>query len=114
MFVLVITIFIVIFYFVRYFITKRKESNSKFLDYLSTLDSFVLNLETVKIDGFNWNENIPVDTYDNELDPNDDFLYRTSSYHSLRFKGKFHKNKDVVKFSSKLYIPINYKNKKKY
>ncbi len=95
--------------------TQWEEENpiKKIKKALVGLETFQLDLDTIKIDGFNWNENVPVDIYNKELDPNDPFLYRTFEHDAFRFKGKFHKNKEVLKFYSRLYIPINYKGEEK-
>ena len=95
--------------------TQWEEENpiKKIKKALEGLETFQLDLDTIKIDGFNWNENVPVDIYNKELDPNDPFLYRTFEHDAFRFKGKFHKNKEVIKFYSRLYIPINYKGEEK-
>ncbi len=92
-----------------YFSLKIKVSNNikKRNDYLNTLDRFEIQLDSIKIDGFHWQENIPVDVYDNELDPNSSSFYGGANYFSV--KNKFHKNKVTTKFKTKIYITLNYR-----
>ncbi len=93
-----------------YFYSKKEESNNlkKRDDYLNRLDRFEIQLDSIKIDGLHWQENIPVDVYDNELDPNSSSFYGGANS-SFSVKNKFHKNKVTTKFKTKIYITLNYR-----
>lgn len=110
--IFLLIILIIVSLYDWYIKLKNNHNKQAFKDYLTSLDSFEIDLNTVKIDGFNWQENIPVDVYDNELNANDDFLYRTFSYDFFALKNKFHKNTNKAKFSSKLYIPLTHNGNK--
>lgn len=86
-------------------ISNKKQLKS-FEAHLKKLESFKINLNKAKIDGFNWYETVPVDTYGTELDPSDDTFYRKSMFES--FRGKYHKDKQVTKFSTKIILPVKY------
>lgn len=88
--------------------TNNKKSLKKFKAYLKTLDSFELDLDTIKVDGFNWSETVPVNIYDTELNPNSDTFYQRSDYGS--YSDKYHKDKRTTKFSTKIIIPLSYNN----
>ncbi|WP_234859228.1 hypothetical protein [Aquimarina aquimarini] len=84
---------------------KEEVAYKKFERFLLSLPKFKIPLDTVKVDGFHWRESIPVDIYDNELDPNDPYFYGRSKY---SYSNKYHKDKAVTKFKSSVYITIPY------
>jgi len=105
-FAIIIIILIIVFVISLYTKYENRKKLKGLNEYLKTLEKFEIDLDTIKVDGFHWQENIPVDVYDNELKPyNDNFYGRR---HNL--KGKFHKQKNLTKFKTKLYITVNHLN----
>ena len=88
----------------------RKNKDQKALKkHLQTLDKFSLDLDSIRIDGFDWQENVPVDIYGHELDTSSHHFYRNSSSGYLNFKDRYHKDTNIQRFSSRLYIPVQFK-----
>ncbi|WP_064966700.1 hypothetical protein [Tenacibaculum ovolyticum] len=86
---------------------RNKEKTDSFYKDLKKLHKFEISLEdSIKTNGFYWQESIPVDISDNKLDPKDPFLYGEAL--SPVLSEKFHKNKTFTNFKTKLYISIPY------
>lgn len=92
----------------KFFLKKRDKGKIDSLyKHLKKLHKFEISLEdSIKTSGFYWQESIPVDIYDNELNPRDPFLYGKSL--SPVLSTKFHKNKIATNFKTKLDITIPY------
>lgn len=102
---LIITFYLIIKKF--YFKKRNKEKINSLYKHLKTLHKFEISLEdSIKTNGFYWQESIPVDIYDNKLDPKDPFLYGQAL--SPVLSEKFHKNKTITNFKTKLDIDISY------
>ena len=102
--ILIIGIIVLVFNFTSK-IKKQRELKERD-EYLRKLEKFELPLDSIKINGFNWEENNPVDIEGNELDAKDPFLYNTG--YSYSGKGKYYEYKAIRKFKTKLYITIPY------
>lgn len=85
-------------------------SLSKRNELLKELPKIKIPLEDIKVNGLHWQQNMPVDIYNNEVDSNDPNFYGLSDFSS--FNGTFYKDKSSTKFISKLYIEIPYLNAK--
>lgn len=101
---------IIIFYLTikkLYLKTIYKEKKDSLYKHLKKLPKIEISLEdSIKTNGFYWQESIPVDISDNKLDPKDPFLYGQAL--SPVLSEKFHKNKTFTNFKTKLYISIPY------
>ncbi len=97
----------VILYLVNIFARLNdKKEEKKLKAYLQTLEQFEIDLETAEVEGTHWSEVVPTDVYGTELDPNSDHFYRTSGFHG--FRNRYHKDKRVTKFSSRILITFPY------
>ena len=97
--------------FLSFFKNREKVKNDfkKRIDlekYLNGLEKFEIDLDTIKIDDFEFSENVEVDVYGNELTPTKVGLFSGNSRYSQ--KNKFHKRIDVTRFSSRIYVTFNY------
>jgi hypothetical protein len=68
---------------------REKIAQKRFKHFLLSLPRFEISLDDIKIDGFHWQNSIPVDVHDKELDPNDPYFYETSTYN---YSDKYHKD----------------------
>ena len=100
-FILIVVVAIVVFWFLK---KERKEEKKDFENYLSTLDSFEIDLDDIKIDGFEYKESVAVDHYGNEMNFKGEYQSSIENYH---------KDEDRMRYYSLLYIPIKYKQQEK-
>ncbi|WP_282057143.1 hypothetical protein, partial [Maribacter luteus] len=65
-----------------------------------------IDSDTIIVDGTSYTQNVPVDVYDTELDPNSPNFYKGTGLSSdLKFRDTFHKQKDFTRFKSTIYVP---------
>lgn len=96
---------IIIIIVIKFNKLRLQQSLQKKKTFLKTLEQVNLTLETCKINGFDWQESIPVDSYDNELDSNN-----TAYSHHFLLRN-FHKQKKVYRFKTQIIAPIRYHGK---
>ncbi|WP_148638337.1 hypothetical protein [Olleya sp. ITB9] len=101
---LIASILIALILFIIEIVNKfqSKKANKKRLQLFKRFKQVTLVLDHIKIDGLHWQENRPVDIYDNQLDPNG------SKFNKQAHLGGYHKQKNLTKFKSTLQIPIHY------
>ena len=106
---LIISVIIVVVFVIYKLFSKTEKRNAarKLTHFLKNQESFTIDFDQVNVEGFMFRENVEVDLYDKELSSYNDELYL--SIEPFDFKGKYHKNKDVSKFSSQLTTTFNYR-----
>lgn len=104
---IIFSIIIILNYYSNY---KSRKKKRKRLKHIRSLDSFIISSDNFKTFGTYWRESIPVDIHYKELNPNDPFLYGRKSFGFITTR--FHKQKEVNKFNTKIKVIIPYQNKK--
>lgn len=106
--ILLLFLIISIVNFLNNYNSKKKQKKRD--DYIKSLASFTIASATFEVAGIHWRESVPVDIQDNELSANDPFLYGRRSFGFI--STKFHKQKEVSKFNTKIQVSIPYQNKR--
>lgn len=106
---LIISVLIVVVFIIYKLFSKAEKRNTarKLTHFLKNQESFTIDFDQVNVEGFMFRENVEVDLYDRELSSYNDEIYL--SIEPFDFKGKYHKNKNVSKFSSQLTTTFNYR-----
>ena len=106
-----VIIFIIIIIIIKWISSSElKKQKRKIKAILEKLECIEVDADTVIVDGTSYNQNVPVDVYGTELNPNDSTFITGATASPSSIRRRYHKQENITKFKSTLYIPIIYQN----